>query len=650
SAAELGALDAAAIARVRDEAWPQVDSADELHDALLTCGFLTEAEGEAGREGVSWRGYFAELVEAGRALAIRGSGPGRGSAAAEPPLGRGSDMPATISGTGTGTGTKSSAPDAAGFPAVWAATERLGEVRAVWPEAVLQGSDATLSLSAAAWERADAIRELLRGRLEVLGPTPAAELAESLGVEEGEAEAALVALEAEGVVLRGSFTPGTTQREWCERRLLARIHRYTLNRLRAEIEPVSAADFMRFLVQWQRVEPGQRVSGLDGLSAVLEQLNGFELPAAAWEADLLPSRCENYTPELLDALCLMGRVAWGRLSPPAPAATEAAAGGGPASLGLAADGARAGGGPRRLRRAPGPLRTSPIALFTRRNAAAWLEVARPGHLSTYASQVMEALERRGASFFEELASESGLLPTQVELALAELAALGLVTSDSFAGLRALLTPPDRRRPVGGARARRSVSPYGVETAGRWSLLASRTDAAAGADNGRRWGAAAVELAARTLLRRYGIVFRRLLVREATAPPWRELVLSYRRLEARGEIRGGRFLAGISGEQFALPEAVGSLRAVRKQRPDGRLLAISAADPLNLVGILTPGERVPALAGNRILFRDGVPIAVREAGTSRRLTPDPTLTDRDLEHAIARRGVSPLLRAYLRPAG
>jgi ATP-dependent Lhr-like helicase len=564
SADDLGALDPAAIERVRDEAWPEIRDADELHDALLTSGFLTEVEGISGRDGVPWSGYFRELVEAGRAERIE--------------LARGQ--------------------------AIWAANERIPEVR---------GSGAETP------SREDAIRELLRGRLSIIGPTTAAQLAASLNISEGDADLALAALEGEGVVLRGQFTPstnGAAPLEWCDRRLLARIHRYTLNRLRAEIEPVSAADFMCFLFAWQRLDPEHRVGGLEGLASVIEQLDGFELPAAAWESDVLASRCEEYDPALLDTLCMMGRVAWGRVS-----------------AGRVPSG-RVGSG------AAGPIRSTPIGLFLREHASEWL-AARNGEdnqLSSYAAVVRDVLQQRGASFFHELAAMAGLLPTQVEQALGELAGLGLVTSDSFAGLRALITPASKRKPLSGARRRHRTAPHGIESAGRWALLGGTREQRS------------PELYARTFLRRYGIVFKRLLARETGAPAWRDLLIVYRRLEARGEIRGGRFVGGMSGEQFALPEAVGQLRSIRRLQGGGRLVSVGAADPLNLTGILTPGERIPGLTSNRILYRDGVPVLAKEAGQVKSLTPDEGEPAAELVHALVRKTSTPALHRYLGMSG
>ncbi len=561
TADDLGALDPDAIARVRDEAWPEVENPDELQDALQLSGFLTEQEGKTGRNGQSWEDYFAELVRDGRAQQAGG---------------------------------------------LWVAAERLPQVRAL-PEP-------------------EAVRELLRGRLEILGPVTETELAASLGIEAASAGTALVALEADGVVLRGRFTPGAGPLEWCDRRLLARIHRYTLNRLRAEIAPVSGADFLRFLLAWQRVTPTERVAGLEGLASIVEQLDGFEVPAGAWETEVLGARCEEYDPALLDMLCLTGRVAWGRLSAP---------GSGPPGNG-GSHGHR-------------PIRTTPVALFQREHADLWLRLASPRlaeRLSSAGASVHETLARRGASFLPELVSESRLLPTQVEQALGELAALGLVTSDSFAGLRALLTPSAKRQPLGSGIRRHRTTPFGFEAAGRWSLLKQ----GAMELGARELGRDDVETYARALLRRYGVVFHRLLARESLNVPWRELLQVYRRLEARGELRGGRFVAGVTGEQFALPQAVVSLRAVRREEGAGTLVAISAADPLNLVGIVTPGERIAALARNRIVFRDGVPLAVLEAGEVRFLKDPPPELSPELGLALTRKPSSPKLRMYLGMAG
>jgi ATP-dependent Lhr-like helicase len=598
SAADLGALDQAAIDRVRAEAWPDPTSADELHDALITSGFVTEDEGEAGQEGRSWLPYWSELADARRA--------GR----------------ATVT---LGTASRT----------IWFAAERLPDVRVVFPDARVEPASLTppptSGNAAGRPERQDAVRELLRGRLEIVGPVTARALADSLGVSEPEAEASLHELEAQGVVLRGAFTPGAREREWCERRLLARIHRYTLNRLRAEIEPVSTADFMRFLFSWQRLATKERARGLEGLAAVIAQLDGYELAAKAWESDVLSARVDEYDPQLLDALCLTGRIAWGRLTVGRPSE-------GSPSLAV-------------------PVRSTPVALFRREHGGTWLELARAGDperppLSEYAAAALGVLERRGASFFQEIVASSALLPSQVEQALAELVALGLVTADSFAGLRALLTPSGKRKPLGSGavRRRQRTVPFGVETAGRWSLLRGAAQAPHDDAGSTSSAGDAVEEQAWVLLRRYGVVCKRVLARETKLAPWRDLLRIYRRLEARGEIRGGRFVAGLSGEQFALPEAVGQLRAVRRSDPMGELIGISAADPLNLTGIVTPGERIPALAKSRVVYRDGIAVAALEKGAVRWLVTATGAEALEIERVLVRKRVSPALRAYLGRAG
>jgi ATP-dependent Lhr-like helicase len=529
SADDLGALDPAAIERVREEAWPTANTADELHDALLLAGFIRAEEALPG-----WRVLFDELVAASRTCDTNG---------------------------------------------YWISVERFDELNAIVLQSAIPAIPERLRRS---WTREDAARELVRGRTEVLGPVTARGLADSLGLADTALiDSALLALENEGKLLRGRFTPaapGTAQLEWCDRRLLARIHRYTLNRLRAEIEPVSAADFMRFLLHWQHVAGETQVKSVEGLAAVIEQLDGYEVPAGAWEHEVLAARVPDYEPDFIDRLCLSGRVAWGRLSP--------ANGTGKA-----------------------PLRSSPIALMLREHAGLWRPAAEPevGELGSDAGAVYEALRSRGASFFHEIVSATGQLRTQVERSLGELAGLGLVTADSFGGLRALLAPSEKHK----RRSRRRRPAYEVDTAGRWAIL--RGDAAA--DDGRR-----VEEIARALLRRYGVVFHALLARESRLPTWRELASVYRRLEARGEIRGGRFISGFGGEQFALSDAVGRLRAVRKLDRSGELVALSGADPLNLVGIVTPEARVSGVTPNRVLYRDGIAIAALEGGELRRLAP------------------------------
>jgi len=459
-----GMLDETAIQRVRDEERPDPRDADELHDALLTAGYLHDDE--ISRE------MMETLVAARRAGRIDG---------------------------------------------LWVAAERLPEFLAIHSQVV---SFSAPPSRVREWTREDAVVELLRGRLSIVGPTTAGALADSLHITESDANTALLTLESEGAILRGSFEGPN---EWCDRRLLARIHRYTLNRLRAEIEPVSLADFTRFLFSWQHVT--QKLTGADGLRAILNQLEGYEVTVSAWEKFILPARMDHYDPSLLDTLCLAGEIGWAKLS-------------------------------------------SGVALFPRDHADSWIGGAPPTQaaLSVEAQEILETLRARGASFLKR------------DEALDELIEAGLVTSDGFAGRH-----------------------------GRWSLC-----------SGGLQPDETVETQAWALLRRYGVVFRRLLTRE-TVVPWRDLTRVYRRLEARGEIRGGRFVAGMSGEQFALPEAVDRLRELRREGPDGRLIAINGCDPLNLAGIIDSGERIRSVATNRIAYRDGVPVSVMEGDYLRPLT-------------------------------
>jgi ATP-dependent Lhr-like helicase len=397
--------------------------------------------------------------------------------------------------------------------------------------------------------------------------------------------------------------------------LLARIHRLTIGRLRKEIEPVSAAEFMRFLFRWQHVAAGSRLHGEAGLQEVIRQMAGFEAAASAWERHLLPLRLAKYQPELLDRLCLSGAVMWGRLTAPAGF--------------LDAEAPGAGRGRRIV-----PTSVAPISLFPREDAE-WLvrkgdillfhRVGRsPGcgqlangkeecppfsSLSPTAQDLLGYLRLSGASFFADLVRGTGHLPSQVEDGLWELATAGLVTADGFDNLRALLDPR-RRRAEGRDRARRPR-----HAAGRWSLLRRGESSGALSPGGRGEGEGVpAEPVARQFLRRYGVVFRDLLCRETLSLPWRDLLGQYRRMELRGEIRGGRFVGGFTGEQFALPEALEALRFLRREGgPDERRgspsheIKISATDPLNLVGVILPGSRIPALPSNYVVFRDGLPV-------------------------------------------
>jgi ATP-dependent Lhr-like helicase len=441
-----------------------------------------------------------------------------------------------------------------------------------------------------------------------LGPSTASAIGESLGFAASEITGALLRMEASGTILRGNFSgravelrstvPGaalptqttqTPETEWCERRLLARIHRLTVATLRKQIEPVTAAQFMQWLLNWQHVAVGTQVSGERGTLEVLRQLQGFEIPANAWERQVLSRRIVDYDPKWLDQLCLTGAVGWGRLSPH------------PATLEYATSPPGSEGQSVRQRRVI-PTSVAPITFFIREDAD-WMTPRHPGAglsenngLSHGAQGVLDFLRQRGASFFADIVRGTEKLKAEIETALWELVAAGLVTADGFDNLRSLIDPK-RRAGQGSGRTTRPR-----HNAGRWALLHTEEIV----ERPR-----AIEAACWMLLRRYGIVVRDVLAREANLPPWRELLMGFRRLEDRGEIRGGRFVDGFLGEQFALPVAVDSIRAMRKLDAAQGTITLSAADPLNLVGILVPGDRVPAISGNSVTYRNGAALPLLE---------------------------------------
>ena len=557
-AADLGRLDPEAIERVRSEAWPASRDEDELHDALVVLGFM--APDEAGD---AVHSMFERLVADGRASTFT--------------------MPCGSS--------------------VWISAERLAELQLAVPggrtEPPLNSLDSDVDSAEAA------LRELVRSRMEGLGPVTATQLSRPLGLTAGGVAGALVALEAEGFAMRGQFSEratesslsGQTQEEWCDRRLLARIHRYTLKRLRSEIEPVTIADYQRFLFRWQGLGKERR-QGSESLAAVIDELQGVALPAAAWEREVLPARLRDYSPLLMDDLAVSGRIAWYR-----PTLRR---------YRVQAD----EGGPRRGR---GTVANSPIVILPREAIPAWRRLAASANgsaeeipLSTGASRVRDLLVARGALFFQELVQASGLLRVQTEEALAELVAGGFVTADAFRGLRVLITPPSRRKGFHGRRRRRGPS---FDSAGRWALLEMVP-----ADGSTEASRDAVEHAARAVLRRYGVVCRSVLQRESGLPGWRDLLGVFRRLEARGEIRGGRFVGALGGEQFALTSAVETLRRCRRDSQADEWVVVSAADPLNLAGILTPGGRVAAVHSHRLLYRGGVAVATLTAAGLQLLEP------------------------------
>jgi ATP-dependent helicase Lhr and Lhr-like helicase len=622
----LGILDANAIEKVCAEAWPQATSADELHETLLLVGVLTDDEVRTiTPDAPQWLDELGNDKRAGRMEGPRLAREDHWSAASLARPNRSEPLE----------------PAARSF---WVAAERLPMLQAIYPDRRVEPPLVPpASERERQWQRADAVRELVRGRMEVIGPITAIKLASLFQLPVGEVNTALAALEGEGFVLRGKFHPGIQELEWCDRRLLARIHRLTLNRLRAEIQPVSIAEFQRFLLAWQRVEIEHRAEGVEGVRAVLELLDGYELPAAAWEPEVLVLRVKEYQPAWLDQLGFTGRFGWGRLTAPQ----------------------KSNGRP------PLPVRSSPISLFSRENLAHWLTLSAPSEAAEFSpdtTRTLEVLAQGGALFFGELVRKTGLLPSRLERALAELTAQGWVTADSFEGLRALLVPEEKRAPFSTTDRRRRHKPVtSLEFAGRWSLLrpavgmsfcssgpihpsgaAAASDKPTGDRNLIPTGTRddAVEAFARVLLRRYGVVFRRVLEQESLRASWFELIRVYRRLEAQGEIRGGHFVAGVSGEQYALPEAVGLLRAIRKTAPKGDLVPISAADPLNLTGVLTPGIRVAAVSAHRVLLRDGVPTVALKAGQIVPLAAGLAPFDHTVERALRiGKTMPPALRRY-----
>ncbi len=552
--AEMGALSADAIATVEEQSRPEVRSADELHDALLSLYLVPEAGAPAG-----WLAHAPALIAAGRATRITCA-----------------DRVALV------------------------AAERLPIVRAALPDLTCDPELPPLPFEVDVPDGDAAVATLVGAALDYAGPRTAAELADALGIDVARIDLALAALEADGAVLRGQFR-GRDAVEWCNRRILARIHRLTLASLRREIEPVSAAALMRFLFSWQRLSPGSRLIGAGGLERVLEQLEGCESAAGAWEREILPARLHHYDPAWLDNLCLSGVLSWCRVS------ARTVEPGGQAA----------------------PTRAAPLALMLRQDLP-WLRAtaqpASPEELSDGARAVHAQLASRGASFLADLCAATELDPADVEEALWELVAAGLATADGWASLRVLVD-----RPRGGSRSHFDASAPAPSNTRRWQDAVKK---ARGRDHRRpahaartlptaagRWSllpppdqeSIDPDATARMLLARYGVVFRDLLQRETGLPPWRDILTALRRLEARGEVRGGRFVAGFVGEQFALPEAVEGLRAARKPPRFPELVRVAATDPLNLIGITSAGPRVPAVIGNAILFRDGVPIASLEGG-------------------------------------
>jgi len=647
-------LDVSAIARVREEAWPLVHNAEELHDALQTLGYITAAEFadngfEKWRERLVLEGRLHQLVQHPQELLF--------------------------------------------------ATEDLPKFRALFPECCAQ-FDTPSFLEDVCFEPEEALRDLVRSRLEGLGPVTAQRLADEVSLPCVKIDAALLALEVEGFVFQGKFTPRAEQAgdgpvEWCERRLLQRIHRYTIDSHRKAIKPVSLQVYTQFLFDEHGLQPvrdddemphSSAEASLDGqtqLQRSLAMLDGISAPAASWEADLYPSRVSDYDPNWLDVLCISGRVTWGRYVQPSASQRALHKG------------------------SSGPVKTTPIAIMSRANLDIWQAMARAqlkeadegprktrvgqdapsGKTFSNTAQRIEAdLLTNGASFFDQIQSRSGLLKAQLEEGLAELVGAGRLNSDSFTGLRALLTPAAKKQ---GAHRRRRRSPmFGVEEAGRWSLLetfaprpadtaeteamtTARTETEA--ENTRRspatpaiirqpratrpnnsrsgWDVLDDDQLERLIsiyLNRWGVLFRSIIERELLAPPWRVLLRALRRMELRGTVRGGRFIAGVGGEQFAFQEAVDGLRSMAKEvaAAKPRYHSLAASDPLNLLNLILPRRKLAKLLNNRVLFEDGIPIAVVESGEVKFLREVAPEKQWALQQALVQKNFPPRLRSYL----
>ena len=550
----IGALSPEAIAQVCDEVRPDLRDREELHDLLLSVGILPPAEAS------EWSEWASSLIADGRASVASWR-------LDEQPEDR----------------------------RAYVAAERLGLVRHLLPQARFEPDIRRPVEKEIVSSMEEAARKVIHAWMEIAGPVTAPALAEKLGLPLRMVEQALLALEAAGAVLRGEFTGRALagETEWCERGLLARIHRLTLGQLRREIEPVTTADYFKFLFRWQHVQPNAQLRGRQGVEEIIRQLQGLELPALAWEQHVLPSRIAEYDPRALEELCLAGVVSWGRLR---SSVKEEEAGEKPLS--------------RRRRRRQSPGRAAPISFVLREDLGQFLterSVSIP--LSTGARDALGYLEKHGASFLNDIARGTGLLKSGAEAALWELVAAGLVTGDGIAGLRVLLLPETKRqsrkqrlRIIAGGRSSERLMPVG-----RWSLWHSGVASASESSDH------SAEFMARQLLRRYGVLFHELLARESSAPSWRSILDICRRLEARGEIRGGRFVNGFAGQQFALPEAVELLRATRRAEKNDETVIVSAADPLNLVGILTPGPRVSPYSGQVIAYTNGVPSDIGPLG-------------------------------------
>ncbi len=567
-ASDLGLLSIEAIDLVKEQAWPKVTSVDELHDALHSLGYLTN------KEVSQWQPYLNELINSKRATQLN-----------------------------------------LGEQSLYIAIERIPQFKSIFgnlnttPQLTLPEK-----LRRQEWSKEQALKEIVRGRLESLGPVQSIHIANQLELTEFDIEAAMTALENEGFAFQSQFTPNLNKKEWCERGLLARINKYTINNLRQEIEAVPIADYMRFIFDWQKLTIDEQGIGPESLRAFIKQLEGFEAPAVAWEGEILPTRFKDYDPSWLDVLCLSGSVSWGRFRK------------------SSSD----------INKSKSPIKTTPIMIVERENVKFWLNVSSNTFsledLSGNALAVLKTVEENGASFFEDIARKTKLLNIQVEVAISELVARGILTSDSYTGLRALLTPAQLKPRSRSRRGKQAV--FGMAHAGRWSILN---------DSNQKNDESSFDLEAiaKLLLQRYGIVFRKVLEKESCPlPKWRDLLRTYRRMEARGEIRGGYFVQRVSGEQFALPEAVTKLRQVKKNKENKQLISISAIDPSNLMGIFTPNNKVANIYKNRVLYKNGEPIAVLESGEVKFLKDFSEESKWQYQNALIQKNANPRLRAYI----
>jgi ATP-dependent helicase Lhr and Lhr-like helicase len=608
-------LDAEAIARVKEEAWPFVRSAEELHDGLLSLAYMTDKEFEQ----FEYQRWQEQLTADGRLLQLK-SHPNK----------------------------------------LWIAAELLPQFKILFSELDEQ-INLPDSLLNQEWEPEQALIEIVRGRLEGLGPVTATQLANELGIGLNKVDAALIALEVEGYVFQGSFTPSRTQqflageeaenieyREWCERRLLQRIHRYTIDAHRKAIKPVSLETYTEFLFDRHQLLPLSEetvaeVPGLDGqtqLQNTLNLLDGVAAPAAAWEADVYPARIRNYDPSWLDVMCISGKVAWGRYS-------------------LPVNSIRSG-----KRKSSGPVKSTPITLVSRQNLDIWQALAQTQtseeeiEYSGVGTRIEDDLKQFGASFFDQIQSRTGLLKTQLEEGLAELVSYGRICSDSYTGLRALLTPTNKKPSAHRRRGRQAM--FGVEDAGRWSLLDTFQQSTADAESkigtrkrpSYKWEVLDDEQMERLIsiyLQRWGVLFRSLLERESFSPSWRILLMHLRKLELRGVLRGGRFVAGVGGEQFAFPETVDALRKFKKNKealPNKPFYCLTATDPLNLLNLTLPNRKLPRLLKNRVLYQGGIPIAVLESDEVHFLREVDPQEQWNTHQKLLKRNFPSRLRSYL----